>query len=927
VVPLEVGVTEKMGNRMRRGTARAQWAWPAVLAVATAACAPGVGTSGPGLGQTEGRVSGDAFGNTSIALGGRTFALKPIDGRQVGNLAIQVAGKFYTTNNGAFGLAESALRDAQSNSRGFFRVFAPGYVPKQVWIGQQGNDVPLIPVLASKISIAMSSTGGAIASPEQGLAITLGAGFLAANGTNVAVSTYTPELTTDLGPALATRKEFLNKFAKLRATPKGAYTLKATSDCAGSEQPLPCQPEGEGLGIMLTVDGPANTGTMTSRLDLAAMANSNIPARVAAAKRILQTFAQIDSNADNRLYRELLANEYGLSLVGQTLTFSVQLGANAASDGFARVEVAGMDLLGVKLEVTAVSSLAGTLPAAASLPALVDERAREVAVSGAASAAEAARISGAAISALAARKLATDGVASIGQDSANLQGGLPALVGVDAASYLDPSQVAGGGLFSSIIAQGGGNIIAQGGGNIIAQGGGNIIAQGGGNIIAQGGGNIIAQGGGNVIAQGGGNIIAQGGGNLITNDGGSLVGHLDVPFRPEPMKFGLLAFTSWPYAGEARVRAILLDGTPISRWVSVDSHSNYFLVGLPKTPAYFFIIGDALGHRLRAMAMAPGNSQVTAHINATTTAVTSQLLAKITNDSGDADTVNKSGYNSDMATLAPLLDQATAQAIVDPHQPIAQTGATIDALETARSLVASVILPMPPFKQNKVRYNQANEDNSGQNPQAPVLLSATLSNFAVLAGTTVTNTGPTALTGDLGLSPGSSVVGFDGAGGPGMLTGSKEVANSAAALAKVDLALAFTNASARVGAPITEAGNIGGLTLAPGLYKSTSSLAISSGDLTLDAQGDANAVWVFQMGSTLTTTPGRKVILAGGAKANNVFWVVGSSATIGTTSVFKGNILAAVSITINTGATLEGRALTQSGAVTLDTNTITLPAP
>jgi hypothetical protein len=123
------------------------------------------------------------------------------------------------------------------------------------------------------------------------------------------------------------------------------------------------------------------------------------------------------------------------------------------------------------------------------------------------------------------------------------------------------------------------------------------------------------------------------------------------------------------------------------------------------------------------------------------------------------------------------------------------------------------------------------------------------------------------------------------------------------------------------------AGNIGGLTLAPGLYKSTSSLAISSGDLTLDAQGDANAVFIFQIASTLTTTPGRQVILSGGAQAKNIFWQVGSSATLGTTTIFKGTIMADQSITLNTGATLDGRALARIGAVTLDSNTVTKPAP
>ena len=206
--------------------------------------------------------------------------------------------------------------------------------------------------------------------------------------------------------------------------------------------------------------------------------------------------------------------------------------------------------------------------------------------------------------------------------------------------------------------------------------------------------------------------------------------------------------------------------------------------------------------------------------------------------------------------------------------------------------------------------------------QAPVALGSA-ANFAVLAGSTVTNTGATTVTGDLGVSPGTAVTGFP----PGTVNGTTHAGDPAAAQAQLDLTTAYNDAAGRSVGAVTVAGNLGGQTLTPGLYKSTSSLEISSGDLTLDAQGDANAVFIFQMASTLTTTAGRQVILSGGAKAANVFWQVGSSATLGTTSVFAGNILAAQSITLNTGATLDGRALARIAAVALDTNTITEPAP
>jgi hypothetical protein len=191
------------------------------------------------------------------------------------------------------------------------------------------------------------------------------------------------------------------------------------------------------------------------------------------------------------------------------------------------------------------------------------------------------------------------------------------------------------------------------------------------------------------------------------------------------------------------------------------------------------------------------------------------------------------------------------------------------------------------------------------------------SGFSVLAGSTVTNTGNTIISGDLGLSPGSAVVGFP----PGIVNGTIHINDAWANNAKSCLTSAYNDAAGRApGAAVS--GNLGGLTLAPGVYTSTSSLAISSGDLTLDAQGNAGGVFIFQIPSSLTVTSGRRVILAGSAKASHVFWQVGSSATIGTNAAMKGTIMADQSITMQTGASLEGRVLTRIGAVTLDSNSI-----
>ena len=197
----------------------------------------------------------------------------------------------------------------------------------------------------------------------------------------------------------------------------------------------------------------------------------------------------------------------------------------------------------------------------------------------------------------------------------------------------------------------------------------------------------------------------------------------------------------------------------------------------------------------------------------------------------------------------------------------------------------------------------------------------TADSFAVLAGTTVTNTGPSVISGDLGVSPGAAVTGFP----PGTVTaGTIHAADAVALQAQGGLTTAYNDAAGR-SSTATISSDLAGSTLGPGVYTSASSLGLS-GDLTLDARGDPSAVFVFQAGSTLTAGSGSRVLLVGGAQPCNVFWQVGSSATIGTTSASAGNILALTSISLTTGATLNGRALARNGAVTLDTNTITKAA-
>jgi uncharacterized repeat protein (TIGR01451 family) len=194
--------------------------------------------------------------------------------------------------------------------------------------------------------------------------------------------------------------------------------------------------------------------------------------------------------------------------------------------------------------------------------------------------------------------------------------------------------------------------------------------------------------------------------------------------------------------------------------------------------------------------------------------------------------------------------------------------------------------------------------------------------FAVLAGSTVTNTGATIIRGNVGVSPGSAIVGFP----PAIVTlGTIEGATAVAAQAKTDLTTAY-NAAALQACDFTNmspTGELGGLTLTPGVHCFSFASAQLTGTLTLDAQGDPNAIFLFKVGSTLTTASSSSIIFTNGGRGTGVFWQVGSSATLGTTTAFAGSILASASITLNTGATITcGRALAQTAAVTLDTNNV-----
>lgn len=196
----------------------------------------------------------------------------------------------------------------------------------------------------------------------------------------------------------------------------------------------------------------------------------------------------------------------------------------------------------------------------------------------------------------------------------------------------------------------------------------------------------------------------------------------------------------------------------------------------------------------------------------------------------------------------------------------------------------------------------------------------TAGSFAVLAGAGITNTGPTTLNGDVGTYPTLTITGA----GTMTVNGTNHHGDNVTQSAKTDLVTAY-NAAAGEGPTSPIAADLGGMTLSPGVYNSASSIKLT-GTLTLNGGGNEDSVFVFQAGSALTTESASNINLVNGAQSCHVFWQIGSSATLGTSSMFRGTIVALTSITVTTGVSVTGRVLARNGAVTLDSDTITAPA-
>ena len=250
-------------------------------------------------------------------------------------------------------------------------------------------------------------------------------------------------------------------------------------------------------------------------------------------------------------------------------------------------------------------------------------------------------------------------------------------------------------------------------------------------------------------------------------------------------------------------------------------------------------------------------------------------------------------------------EPANTHAFAEPRAAKAR-GAWVVALAAVTSVVAVACSTQQPTARSKSALD-------------PTIL-GTAQSFAVLGGSTVTNTGATIVRGNLGVDPGLAITGFP----PGLVSGGTVHSGDGVALqAQTDVTTAYNTLAAQALTADLTGQDLGGKTLTAGVYRFSSSAQLT-GAVTLDAQGDPSAVFVFQMGSTLTTASNSSVLVLNGAQDCNIYWQVGSSATLGTTTAFKGSILALTSITLNTGATVSGRALARNAAVTMDSNAVSV---
>ncbi|MFP5503199.1 MAG: DUF1565 domain-containing protein [Candidatus Sericytochromatia bacterium] len=634
----------------------ARWLSLACTATLVAACQlPGAPVAGPAKDHS---VSANAFGNVTINVNGRTFRVRTDDEQAVTKMSVMAAGNSYEVKEGSLQLPAPALNHAKQYGKGFFTILAQGYSPKQVWIGQVGDEIMLNHVQTRTLYPSMGVSGGTLKTPDRAVTVTIPPNMVAQEGTNVALSEYTPAITPEDEDAFLTeRNDFIGKLkgggiisagggniiaaggGNIISAGGGNYRVaQAKSEACDENDGLPCALD-ESMGFLVTADGLLKPGKMTILLDMNAMLDvvdragsygGNVghevdgdgyrvlkhkarhkgqgSKRSRAAKQVLDVIHDMDA-LYGEAWRDLLYRETGVQVLGTSyISFPINIGQDAVQNGSVVSVVEGLKLFGVKMEVTVVSSLSSMLPPIASLPDMV---------------------------------------------------------------ALTPA---------------------------------NFINSGG-NLISNNSAALIANNGGGLIANNGGGLIANNSAGVVSNNGGTLIGNVRVPFLPEGAKykvnarFGLLAgLPEYDWPGGARIRAVDEAGTPLTDWAVLDAQGQYKLSQVPAIAGLVFLECEAADLSLRTLAPQPApNSLARADINTVTTSVTSLVRDRITGGTyGVEDVSAGTGFEADGALIRSQIDLSEAKQVVTSDIPNA-------AAITARYLTDPASLAQPVLKKLAIK--------------------------------------------------------------------------------------------------------------------------------------------------------------------------------------------------------------------------------
>ena len=565
-------------------------------------------------------------GTGKVRIAGKSIGFRTADGRPVGGLAIQVGGKTYPLNAGRLVLPEAVL--AEATKRGGFVLLAPGYVPRHVKL-EDGGEVALTPLGPTLARGAGGASGAELAAPGGGVRTYFAPGLLLGDGVALSLSEY----------AVTPQNPDRTGFADERAALLAARGRPAADDC---ERPLPCPPFVSSLGLLVTVDGPVGAGELRVVYDLrtlldgwdgqgpgpwerdAAAWPADRRRRAEAAARILRTFSQIDATADLE-WRRQLERQFGITLQNSQLAFPVRFGERPAGDGFARIEVAGSSLLGVRLEVTLVAAEAaagGTLPPGGAPPA-------GTGLSGSLALPAPVRPP--------ARGLALAG-----------------LIGADG---------------STLIVHDGAGLLGTRLGQLIGADGSTLIGADGSTLIGADGSTLIGADGSTLIGADGSTLIGNDGASLISlNAGGALVGRVLTPQEVVAAKYALLDYTELPEGG-ATVRALTGLGTPLGAPVTAGADGRFRLAALPVTLNGVMLEATVAGKTLRTLAPAPGKRETAADLTAASSGMAAIVMEAVQATPGNTLPVGLSAFGADVATLHGLMTQADADFMVSNPLP------------------------------------------------------------------------------------------------------------------------------------------------------------------------------------------------------------------------------------------------------------------